>query len=98
MQLLACFAGGSIALGRAVEYGYLPIRVRDRSGLLRDLPEQRIVFHDHTDADGSAARVRGARVERRLRGSGLCRPGSALVGTQFHPEESSEEHPAGARP
>ena len=32
------------------EHGYLPIRVRDRSGLLRDLPEQVIVFHDHTDA------------------------------------------------
>jgi GMP synthase (glutamine-hydrolysing) len=98
MQLLARFAGGGIALGASVEHGFLPIRVHERSGLLRGLPEDAIVFQDHTDeivivpagfdvlASSEACAVQA-----------FADPERRWWGTQFHPEESSPEHPAGAR-
>ena len=98
MQLLARFAGGTIEVGKSVEHGFLPIRVSDRSDLLRDLPEQAIVFHDHTDEIGILPD--GFRV---LASSDACAvqafadPERRWWGTQFHPEESNAEHPAGER-
>jgi GMP synthase (glutamine-hydrolysing) len=97
MQLLAVFAGGSIVTGKSVEHGFLPIHVDDRVGLLRDLPEETIVFHDHTDEIGILPD--GFRV---LASSEACAvqafadPERRWWGTQFHPEESNAEHPAGA--
>ena len=97
MQLLARFAGGMIELGKSVEHGFLPIRVNDRTDLLRDLPEDAIVFHDHTDEIGILPD--GFRV---LASSDACAvqafadPERRWWGTQFHPEESNAEHPAGA--
>lgn len=96
MQLLARFAGGSIDVGNSVEHGFLPIHVTDRVDLLRDLPENAIVFHDHTDEIGVLPD--GFRV---LASSEACEvqafadPERRWWGTQFHPEESSAEHPAG---
>ena len=96
MQLLARFAGGSIELGKSVEHGFLPIHVTDRVDLLRDLPENAIVFHDHTDEIGILPD--GFRV---LASSEACAvqaiacPDRRWWGTQFHPEESSPEHPEG---
>jgi GMP synthase-like glutamine amidotransferase len=98
MQLLTCFAGGAIALGESVEHGFLPIRVHDRSGLLRDLPKEAVVFHDHTDA--IAELPDGFEV---LASSDACPvqafadPARRWWGTQFHPEESSDAYPFGAR-
>ena len=98
MQLLACFAGGSIAIGESAEHGFLPIRVHDRSGLLRDLPRDAVVFHDHTDeivelpsgfevlASSDAWSVQA-----------FADPTRRWWGTQFHPEESSSDHPDGAK-
>jgi GMP synthase-like glutamine amidotransferase len=97
MQLLARFAGGTIDVGKSVEHGFLPIRVSDRRDLLRDLPEKAIVFHDHTDEIGVLPD--GVRV---LASSDACAvqafadPERRWWGTQFHPEESTAEHPAGA--
>ena len=97
MQLLARFAGGTIEVGESVEHGFLPIRVHDRSDLLRDLPEAAIVFHDHTDEIGVLPD--GFRV---LASSEACTvqafaaPERRWWGTQFHPEESTPEHPEGA--
>jgi hypothetical protein len=34
-------------------------------------------------------------LQRTLSGSGDRRPGTGLVGTQFHPEVSEPDHPAG---
>jgi GMP synthase-like glutamine amidotransferase len=98
MQLLACFAGGSITLGESVEHGFLPISVGDRSGLLRDLPGETVVFHDHTDAITDLPA--GFEV---LAWSAACAvqafadPTRFWWGTQFHPEESDADHPDGAR-
>jgi GMP synthase (glutamine-hydrolysing) len=97
MQLLTRFAGGAIELGGSVEHGFLPIRVHDRSGLLRTLPEDAVVFHDHTDE--IVVLPEGFRV---LASSEACAvqafadPGRRWWGTQFHPEESTAEHPHGA--
>lgn len=97
MQLLTRFAGGAIELGGSVEHGFLPIRVHDRSGLLRALPEDAVVFHDHTDE--IVILPEGFRV---LASSEACAvqafadPGRRWWGTQFHPEESTAEHPHGA--
>ena len=97
MQLLARFAGGSIDVGESVEHGFLPIRVTDRVDLLRDLPEKAIVYQDHTDeisflpdsflvlASSEACAVQA-----------FAAPERRWWGTQFHPEESNAEHPAGA--
>ena len=98
MQLLARFAGGTIDVGKSVEHGFLPIRVDDRSDLLRDLPEDAVVFQDHTDEVGVLPE--GFRV---LASSEACAmqafaaPERRWWGTQFHPEESNAEHPAGER-
>jgi GMP synthase-like glutamine amidotransferase len=97
MQLLTRFAGGAIELGGSVEHGFLPIRVHDRSGLLRALPEDAVVFHDHTDE--IVVLPEGFRV---LASSEVCAvqafadPARRWWGTQFHPEESNAEHPHGA--
>jgi GMP synthase-like glutamine amidotransferase len=96
MQLQALFAGGSIELGRAGEHGFLPIRVHDRSDLLRDFPAEAVVFQDHTYE--ITALPKGFRV---LASSSVCAiqaiadPARRWWGTQFHPEEFSAEHPAG---
>jgi GMP synthase (glutamine-hydrolysing) len=97
MQLLTRFADGAIELGGSVEHGFLPIRVHDRSDLLRDLPEEAVVFHDHTDE--IVVLPAGFRV---LASSDACAvqafadPVRRWWGTQFHPEESTAEHPHGA--
>jgi len=97
MQLLARFAGGTIDVGKSVEHGFLPIRVTDRTDLLRDLPEEAIVFHDHTDE--ISVLPDGFRV---LASSEACAVQAFADsdrhwwGAQFHPEESNAEHPNGA--
>jgi GMP synthase-like glutamine amidotransferase len=98
MQLLARFAGGTIELGTSVEHGFLPIHVVDRGDLLRDLPESAIVFQDHTDQisvlpDGF--RVLASSPECAVQS--FASPERRWWGTQFHPEESSPEHPHGER-
>ena len=96
MQLQALFAGGRIELGRAGEHGFLPIQVHDRSDLLRELPAQAVVFQDHTYE--ITALPEGFRV---LASSPMCAvqaiadPVRRWWGTQFHPEEFDDEHPAG---
>jgi GMP synthase (glutamine-hydrolysing) len=98
MQLLTRFAGGAIELGGSVEHGFLPIHVRDHSDLLRDLPDDPVVFHDHTDEivvlpDGFhvLASTDACAVQA------FADPGRRWWGTQFHPEETTAEHPHGAR-
>lgn len=97
MQLLGRFAGGGITLGESAEHGFLPIRVHDRNGLLRDLPQRAVVFQDHTDE--ITVLPSGFQV---LASSEACAvqafadPERRWWGTQFHPEESNEEHPSGA--
>jgi GMP synthase (glutamine-hydrolysing) len=98
MQLQAVFAGGAVAPARSPERGFLPIAVEDRSDLLRGLPAEVVVFHDHTDE--VAVLPEGFRV---LASSARC-PVQAIAdptrrwwGTQFHPEEFQPEHPAGGQ-
>jgi GMP synthase (glutamine-hydrolysing) len=96
MQLLARFAGGELAIGQSAEHGFLPIEVHDGGGLLRGLPERPVVFHDHTDEIHLLPE--GFRV---LASSAACAvqaiayPHRRWFGTQFHPEESTAEHPDG---
>jgi GMP synthase (glutamine-hydrolysing) len=97
MQQLARFAGGTLEIGKSVEHGFLPIHVADRVDLLRDLPENAIVYQDHTDEIGFLpdsflvlATSDACAVQA------FADPKRRWWGTQFHPEESSPEHPAGA--
>jgi GMP synthase (glutamine-hydrolysing) len=88
-QLQARFAGGTIGVAATPEHGLLPIEVHDRSDLLRDLPGEAVVFHDHTDEITELPA--GFRV---LASSAACAvqaiadPERRWWGTQFHPEES----------
>ena len=98
LQLQALFAGGAIAPSAVEERGYLPVVVLDRSDLLRGLPEEIVVFHDHTDevtvlpdcfrvlASSAACAVQA-----------IADPERRWWGTQFHPEEFRCEHPHGER-
>jgi GMP synthase (glutamine-hydrolysing) len=98
MQLQARFAGGSIGPSPSPEHGFLPIRIQDRSDLLRGLPTDPVVFQDHGDeivilpAD---FRVLAASADCAVQA--ISCPERRWWGTQFHPEESSLEHPAGER-
>jgi GMP synthase (glutamine-hydrolysing) len=98
LQLQALFAGGAIAPSAVGERGFLPVELLDRSGLLRGLPEQIVVFHDHTDE--VSALPDGFHV---LASSAACAvqaiadPERRWWGTQFHPEEFRSEHPHGER-
>jgi GMP synthase-like glutamine amidotransferase len=98
MQLQALFAGGRLARAGRPERGFLPVEIVDGRDLLAGLPPEAIVFHDHTDeivdlpgdfrllARSSACQVQA-----------IAAPARSWWGTQFHPEEWTEEHPAGAR-
>ena len=96
MQLQAVFAGGAIGPSTAGEHGYLPIRVLDGTDLLRGLPRETVVFHDHDDEvvvvpDGFCvlASSRDCAVQA------IADPTRRWWGTQFHPEEFRPEDPAG---
>jgi GMP synthase (glutamine-hydrolysing) len=96
MQLQVMFAGGTVAHGKSAERGFLPVRLHDQCGLLRGLPAEIVVFQDH--GDEVTALPDGFRI---LASSAAC-PVQAIAdperrwwGTQFHPEESTPEHPAG---
>ncbi len=98
MQLLATFAGGEIGPYGSSEHGFLPIRISDDRDLLSGLPAEVVVFHDHDHELTSLPD--GFRV---LASSPACAvqaiadPVRGWWGTQFHPEESSAEHPASGR-
>lgn len=98
MQLQAVFAGGEIGPSKTPERGFLPVEILDGDGLLRDLPREIVVFQDH--GDEISALPTGFRV---LASSPHCDVQAIADterrwwGTQFHPEESSLEHPAGER-
>jgi GMP synthase (glutamine-hydrolysing) len=96
MQLQALFAGGTIGPSKTGEHGYLPIRVLDRTDLLRGLPPEAVVFHDHDDdvvvvPDGF--RVLASSPDCAVQA--LADPARRWWGTQFHPEEFRPEDPAG---
>lgn len=97
MQLQTVWAGGAIAPG-AVESGFAPVSVLDDADLLRGLPHEVVVFHDHSEhvtevPDGF--RVLASSPACAVQA--LAAPARRWWGTQFHPEESSVEHPAGER-
>jgi GMP synthase (glutamine-hydrolysing) len=96
MQLQAVFAGGAIGPSRTGEHGYLPIRVHDRSDLLRGLPREAVVFHDHDDevvALPDGFRVLASSADCAVQA--IADPARRWWGTQFHPEEFRREDPAG---
>ncbi len=96
MQLLVTFAGGAIGPYGSSEHGFLPIQIRDGTDLLRGLPAEVVVFHDHDHE--IATLPAGFRV---LASSPVCAIQAIANherrwwGTQFHPEEFRPEHPAG---
>lgn len=98
MQLQARFAGGKIGPSGKPEHGFSSIEVLETSDLLRDLPIHAVVFQDHTDE--ITTMPEGFRV---LASSAACAvqaiaaPARRWWGTQFHPEESTPEHPTGER-
>lgn len=101
-QLLAMFAGGSVApmaaAGRAPERGYLELDVVNEDDLLRGVGRPPVVYQDHEDEvirvpDGFnvLARTPGCPVQA------MAAPDRRWWGTQFHPELSDGEHPDGER-
>ena len=98
MQLQGRFAGGMIGPSTIPEHGFLPIQIQDRSDLLHGLPADLLVFQDHTDEIVTLPddfRVLAASADCAVQA--ISCPGRQWWGTQFHPEESSPEHPAGER-
>ena len=96
MQLQAVFAGGTIGRSRTGEHGYLPIRVQDQSDLLRGLPLEAVVFHDHDDevtVVPAGFRVLASSADCAVQA--IADPVRRWWGTQFHPEEFRPEDPAG---
>lgn len=98
MQLQALFTGGSIGPAASREDGFLPIRVDDRSDLLRGLADEVVVFQDHGHeiaelADGFRVLASSPACAIQAIGDSERR----WWGTQFHPEEAVPEHPAGER-
>ena len=96
MQLQVVFAGGTIGPSRTGEHGYLPIRIHDRSDLLRGLPREAVVFHDHDDevvALPDGFRVLASSADCAVQA--IADPARRWWGTQFHPEEFRPEDPAG---
>ena len=96
MQLLVTFAGGAIGPYGSSEHGFLPIRVRDDSDLLRGLPSEVVVFHDHDHEIATLPagfRVLASSPECAIQA--IANPERRWWGTQFHPEEFQLEHPAG---
>jgi GMP synthase-like glutamine amidotransferase len=96
MQLLGVFAGGALGPCAKPEHGFLPVCVNDASDLLRDLPREVIVFHDHTDEITTLPR--GFRILASSRDCRIQAIGDSARrwwGTQFHPEEYTPEHEAG---
>jgi GMP synthase-like glutamine amidotransferase len=102
MQLLATFAGGTIApmaaRGCEGEHGFLPLDVLDDTDLLHGLPPRATVFQDHLDEITELPR--GFRVLARTDASrvqAIAAPERRWWGTQFHPERSDAERPDGDR-
>jgi GMP synthase-like glutamine amidotransferase len=96
MQLQARFAGGKLGPSPTPERGFLPIQILDRSDLLRGLPVDPVVFQDHGDEIVTLPedfRVLAASADCAVQA--ISCPERRWWGTQFHPEESSPEHPAG---
>jgi GMP synthase (glutamine-hydrolysing) len=98
MQLQARFAGGTIRASARPEHGFVVVERLDGSDLLRGLPERAAVFQDHTDEiaglpDGFRVLARSADCPIQA----VSCPELRWWGTQFHPEESTPEHPEGAR-
>jgi GMP synthase-like glutamine amidotransferase len=96
MQLQARFAGGKIGPSPRPERGFLPIQILDRGDLLRGLPVDPVVFQDHGDEIVTLPedfRVLAASPDCAVQA--ISCPERRWWGTQFHPEESSPEHPAG---
>ncbi len=66
MQLQVRFCGGEHRPSPTPEHGFLPIQVHDSGDLLRGVPDEAVVFHDHDEEISSLpARLPGARVEPR---------------------------------
>ena len=98
MQLQVRFCGGEHRPSLTPEHGFLPIQVLDRDDLLRGVPDEAVVFHDHDEEITTLPA--GFRV---LAATPVCAIQAIADsdrrwwGTQFHPEEFRPEHPAGER-
>jgi len=96
MQLQALFAGGTIEVGGTGEHGFLPIRVHDTRDVLRGFPAEAVVFQDHTyEITALPADFRVLASSPVCAIQAIADPARRWWGTQFHPEESSTEHPLG---
>ena len=98
MQLQARFAGGTVGPSARPERGFLPIELVEEDGLLAGFPPRAVVFQDHTDEitalpEGFRSLARSTDCEVQV----VACPSRRWWGTQFHPEESSREHPDGER-
>jgi len=99
MQLQARFAGGTLRHSAGgLETGFSPVDVVEHAGLLRGLPERIDVYQHHGDEieelPGSfriIARSPTCAIEA------IVDPARRWWGTQFHPEEFDDAHPAGER-
>jgi len=97
MQLQAMFAGGAVAHAPVVrEQGFASVDVADEDGLFRGLPARISVYEHHGDEVvdvPSGFRVLASSASCAV--EAIAAPARRWWGTQFHPEEFDDDHPAG---
>jgi GMP synthase-like glutamine amidotransferase len=98
MQLQVMFAGGAIVKRERPEMGFGPIEVLESSDLMRGVGSTLVAYKHHSEdvtelPEGFTvlARSESCRIEA------IAAQARRWWGTQFHPEEYTEHHPAGAR-
>jgi GMP synthase (glutamine-hydrolysing) len=98
MQLLVEAAGGRVGAAAQPELGFDRIDVVDDSDLLSGLPAQATVFQSHTDEVISLPPgIRVLASSPRSAIQAVAAEEQGFWGTQFHPELSTSEHPAGLK-
>ncbi len=99
MQLQAMYASGSVrrAFARPAE-GFRHVRVLDGTGLFGGLGERMTVYAHHShEVVECPAGFRALAASQECAVEAMVNEDRQWWGTQFHPEEFSETHPAGER-
>ncbi len=93
LQLITHQLGGKVARGAKHEYGRAPLKIDDKSGLFKRLPDHITCWMSHADAAESLPS--GFKPIAHTENSPAAAIGSkalSIYGVQFHPEVAHTEH------